>query len=112
MSLAPYHQTGVSFIGDEVWTRFVGGLFDYVNRSGPVRGFSVNAHRDGSTYTTQWEGEAEFDENKKRHYEGTYECVSGTGRMKGIQCKGTWKQTSEANGMGVGEWTGTVTLPD
>jgi hypothetical protein len=107
-----YYQTGVSFRGEEITTRSTGGTFDYVNWAGPVRGSTVETYKDGSTHTVQWEGEAKFDSNKNRYFEGTYECVAGTGRLKGIQCKGTWKLSSEANGMGVGEWNGTVTLPN
>jgi hypothetical protein len=107
-----YHNTGVAFWGKEITTSFGGGTFDFVNQVGPVRGFTVDVFKDGSTITSRGEGEAKLDENKKQYFEGAYQCISGTGRWKGIQCKGTWKQSSEANGMGVGEWRGTLTLPD
>ncbi len=107
-----FHLTGVNFGGDEISTRFSGGTFDFVNEVGSVRGFTVSVFKDGSTITVRAEGEAKLDENKKQYFEGTYECIAGTGRKKGIQCEGTWKESSEANGMGVGEWSGTRTLPD
>ena len=111
-----FHETGVffGFGGDEkeISTSFCGGTFDFINLVVSVRGFTVNVFKDDSTVTHQWEGEAKLDENKKQYTEGTYQCISGTGRWKEIQCKGTWKQLSEANGMSVGEWSGTLTLPD
>ena len=111
-----FHDTGVFFGlgGDEkeISTSFGGGTFDFINQVGPVRGFTVNVFKDGSTVTHQWEGEAKLDENKKQYTEGTYQCTSGTGRWKGVQCKGTWKQSSEANGMSIGRWSGTLTLRD
>ena len=115
-----YHDTGVFFGlgGDEkeISTSFGAGTFNLINQVGPVRGFTVNVFKDGSTVTLQWEGEVKFDKNKKQYTEGTsegtYQCTSGTGRWKGVQCKGTWKGSSEANGMSIGGWSGTLTLPD
>ena len=111
-----FHETGVFFgLGSEekeISTSFSGGTFDLVNQVGSVRGFTVNLFKDGSILISQQEGKAKLDENKKQYAEGTYQCISGTGRWKGIQCEGTWKESREANGMGVGEWSGTLSLPD
>ena len=111
-----FHETGVFFGlgGDEkeISTSFSGGTFNLVNQVGSVRGFTVNVFKDGSTLISQQEGNSKLDENKKQYLEGTYQCILGTGRWKGIECEGTWKESREANGMGVGEWSGTLTLPD
>ena len=111
-----FQKTGVFFgLGSEekeISTSFSGGTFDLVQQVGSVRGFTVNVFEDGSTLISQQEGKAKLDENKKQYLEGTYQCIFGTGRWKGIQCKGTWKESREANGMGVGEWSGTLTFPD
>ena len=111
-----FHETGLFFgLGSEekeISTSFSGGTFDFVNQVGSVRGFTVNVFKDGSTLISQQEGKAKLDENKKQYLEGTYQCISGTGRWKGIQCEGTWKESGEANGMSIGEWSGTLILPD
>ena len=110
--VSSFHTTGVAFRGEEISTVSIGGTADFVNQVGPTRGFTVEVFKDGSTVTSRWEGEVKLDENKKPYLEGTYQCISGTGRWKGIQCEGTLKLSFEANVMGVGEWRGTVTLPD
>jgi hypothetical protein len=107
-----YRRTGVAFRGEEISTFFGGVTVNFVNQVGPARGFSVEVFKDGSTIASRAEGEAKLDENKKPYFEGTYQCISGTGRWKGIQCKGNLKESFEANEMGVGEWSGTLTLPD
>jgi hypothetical protein len=107
-----YHVTGVNFRNEEISTSFGGGTFDFVNQVGPARGFTVEVFKDGSTITSRAEGEIKLGENKKQYFEGTYQCISGTGRWKGIQCEGTVKESFEENDMSVGEWSGIVTLPD
>ena len=107
-----FHNTGVDFRGKEISTSFAGGTFDFINQVGSIKGFVVDVFKDGSTVTSRVKGEAKLNENKQQYFEGTYQCISGTGRWKGIQCEGTWKESSEANGMGIGEWSGTLTLPD
>lgn len=107
-----FHKTGVYMYNGETGMRFIGGTFDYVNWAGPIVGRTVVSFNDGSTLTFDWEGNAKFDENKSRFFEGTYRCASGTGRFKGVGCEGTWKEIPEQNGMGIGESKGKMTLPN
>lgn len=106
-----FHNTGVEFSDGEVATRLNSGTFDWVNWTGPMRGHTVIVHKDGSTSLTNWEGECKVDEKKVRTCAGPYTCISGTGRLEGVKCQGTWHCTIEKNGSCVGEYTGTMTSP-
>ena len=107
-----FHKTGIEMRNGETAMRVVGGTFDYVNWAGPLVGYTVLSYSDGSTVTQEWEGNAKFAEDKSRFYEGTYRCAGGTGRFRGVVCEGTWRETAEQNGMGVGEFSGKMTLPN
>lgn len=107
-----FHQTGVEFSNGEVSTRVISGTFDYVNWVGTVRGQQFNVYGDGSTMHLEWEGETTMDEMKVRNIEGPYTCIGGSGRFEGIKCKGTWKCAIVKTGACVGEYGGTMTLPE
>ncbi len=107
-----FHNTGVDFTNGEVATRFSSGTFDYLKWTGPIRGHEVTVFKDGSTYLKQCEGEAKVDEKKVRTIGGAFTCISGTGRFEGIKCEGTWNCSIMNNRSCVGEYAGTMTLPE
>lgn len=96
----------------EVYSRVVRGTFDIIKGVGTNQGHTINTYGDGSVTTVEWEGKSEFDANKTRVMSGTYRCTGGTGRYQGVQCEGTWTSTVKKGGFSVGEYEGTMTLPD
>ncbi len=111
--ICSFEMPGVSIVGNgEMDARVARGTLDYINGVGTAQGYTVTTSADGSTLTVQWEGTSKFDDQKVRHVEGTYTCVAGSGRFSGATCKGTWKQADQKGGFALGEWDGTITLPD
>lgn len=96
----------------EVYSRVVRGTLDYIKGVGKNQGHTINTFADGSVTTVEWEGTSKFDENKTRVMIGTYRCTGGTGRFQGVECEGNWTSTQQKGGFSVGEYEGTMTLPD
>ncbi len=84
---------GLSFFADgEVATHTNPATFDLTNGSGPHQGYVVHYFDDGSTSLERYRGEARLSADGKRTMvEGTFECVSGTGRFAGIKGEGTYR---------------------
>jgi hypothetical protein len=104
-------SVGISDDG-EMRKRSVVGSLDFTNGEGPVYGTNVSTLPDGSTFTTAWEGESKVDGDKGPVMNGTYRCISGTGRFAGAECKGTWTSKQQKGGFTMGSYKGTLTLPD
>lgn len=107
-----YESSGVTFhdTGD-ISTHTAKGSFDHINGEGTQEGHVYRSFKDGSTTVVRYEGRArETDDG--RIGEGTFHCVEGTGRFKGIQCSGTYRSIYLENDMTVTDWESTVILSD
>ena len=95
----PGHVVGVVefkgltfFAGGEVATHTNPATFDLTNGSGPHQGYVVHYFDDGSTSIERYQGEAELSADGKRTaVAGSFQCVGGTGRFKGLKGEGTYK---------------------
>jgi hypothetical protein len=96
----------------EMYTRAVTGTLDWVNGAGPMQGYVVNTYADGSTLATQWQGFSRLDEQQLLRQEGTLTCIGGTGRFAGAKCEGMWTGMPQKGGFTLGDYKGTMTLPD
>jgi hypothetical protein len=107
-----FESHGVLIAGDgTIGKRVVRGTIDYTNGVGRNQGHTVTTLGDGSTRTSAWEGMAKRDAENNRYSEGTYTCVGGSGRFKGIKCDGTWRSDYQKAKFSIGKYEGVATLP-
>ena len=111
--ICTFELPGVGIRDDgEYYTRSVKGTIDYIKGVGNNQGYTISTFADGSTITVQWEGNSKFNDQKIRVSEGSYNCLTGTGRFTSIKCNGTWSSTAQKGGFTLGGYEGTMTLPD
>ena len=111
--ICTYEIPGVTIRDDgEMGKRLVKGTLDYIKGEGKAQGYSVTTYADGSMTTTWWEGVSKTGDDKVRSIKGTAKCVAGTGRFAGIKCEVDWVSTTQKAGFQIGEFEGTMTLPD
>jgi hypothetical protein len=84
---------GLTFFADgEIATHANPATFDLTDGSGPHRGYVVHYFDDGSTSIERYEGEARLAADGKRTtVSGTFQCIGGTGRFKGLRGEGTYR---------------------
>ena len=112
-AICSYEIPGVTVFADgTLASRVNRGTLDYINGEGTAEGYTITTHPDGSSHTTKWSGISKINDQKVRVIEGPYECVAGSGRFKGIKCKGKWVTTLQKAGFMTGEFEGKMTLPD
>lgn len=63
-----------------------------------VRGYHVSTMSNGDTTTARFQGSAKMKDGKLVSGSGTWTYVGGTGKLKGIKGKGTFKGTPLADG--------------
>ena len=80
------------------------GLLDMNVKTGKgtMTGYTVRTFKNGDTYVSEWEGKPVG----KGTSQGTYKIVKGTGTLEGLTGEGTWKTTSLAPGVSIGEYEG------
>ena len=111
--ICTFELPSVGILGDgEYYSRIVKGTIDYVKGVGKNQGYTISTFADGSTWTDEWEGSSKLNDQKVMILEGTYSCTTGTGRYSNIKCKGTWRSSVQKGGFSLGEYEGTMTLPD
>jgi hypothetical protein len=65
--------------------------FDYVNGTGPHRGYATATFEDGAMVAYRFEGTTEeVGGGKTSEFEGKYTYLKGTGRFEGIQGGGSY----------------------
>jgi len=96
----------------EVYARVIKGTLDQTKGVGSVEGYTVSTYADGSMLVSTYEGMAKVDADKGQVSEGTLTCTGGTGRFQGAKCEGTWNGHRTKAGYTMGEYEGTMTLPD
>lgn len=96
----------------EYYSRSIKGTGDYVKGVGTNQGYTISTFADGSIITVEWKGSSKFNDQKVRMSEGSYSCITGTGRFSNIKCNGTWNSSAQKGGFTLGGYEGTMTLPD
>ena len=83
---------GLSIVKEFAW-----GYSDYINKSGPVKGYGTQIYSDGSTILLRFEGTSQNPEGKSENFIniGTQYIVGGTGLYKNV--KGYGKTKGEFN---------------
>jgi hypothetical protein len=74
-------------------------------------GYVVGTMSNGDKFTVQTTGTDTYKDGKPVTSEGTWSFTNGTGKLKGIKGKGTYKGTPDAQGNMVFAIKGDYTLP-
>lgn len=75
------------------------------------RGYHVGTMANGDTFVVKYEGTGKLKDGKPLSGDGTWSYVSGTGKLKGIKGKGTYKGTANADGSATYQVDGDYSLP-
>jgi len=62
------------------------------------RGYAVDTYASGDKGFVRWQGSATLKDGKAAGQEGTWSFAGGTGKLKGIKGKGTYKCTPSGDG--------------
>jgi hypothetical protein len=76
-----------------------------------VRGYHVATMSNGDKTVAQYQGSGKLKDGKPVSGEGTWSYTSGTGKLKGIKGKGTYKGTANADGSVTYQIDGEYQLP-
>ncbi len=76
-----------------------------------VRGYHMATMTNGDTWVAKYEGSGKLKDGKPVSGEGTWSFTSGTGKLKGIQGKGTYKGTANTDGSVTYQVDGEYQLP-
>ena len=76
-----------------------------------VRGYHVATMTNGDTWVAEYQGSGKSKDGKPVSGEGTWSFTSGTGKLKGIKGKGTYKGTPNADGSMTYQCDGVYSLP-
>lgn len=104
------------------WTRFeVAGqpyktgastaLVEITGDTSSSHGYHVATTASGDTASCEFQGSATLKDGKPESEHGTWTYTSGTGKLKGIKGKGTYKGTRAADGSMSYEVEGEYSLP-
>ncbi len=61
-------------------------------------GYAIDSYASGDKAIIRWQGTAALKDGKPVSQEGTWSFVRGTGKLKGIKGKGTYKCSPEGEG--------------
>jgi hypothetical protein len=76
-----------------------------------VRGYHVATMTNGDVWVAKYQGSAKSKDGKPLSGSGTWTFSSGTGKLKGIKGKGTYKGTPNADGSMTYQVNGEYSLP-
>jgi len=76
-----------------------------------ARGIHVSTMSNGDTTVVEFRGSGKMKDGKPVSGEGTWSYTSGTGKLKGIKGKGTYKGTGNADGTVTYQVVGEYSLP-
>lgn len=111
--ICTFEQPSVGLNDDgDFFSRSIKGTLDHVKGEGKIQGYLINTYMDGSSMTTEWKGISKFNDKKVRITEGSYRCIAGSGRFASVKCDGTWTASAQKGGFTLGEYGGTMTLPE
>jgi hypothetical protein len=75
------------------------------------RGYHVDTMANGDKFTVRFQGTGKAKDGKMASGSGTWSFVDGTGKVKGIKGKGTYKSMANADGTTTTEVEGEYQLP-
>ncbi len=75
------------------------------------RGYHLDAMDNGDKFTVRFAGTGKSKDGKPVSSKGTWSFVSGTGKVKGIQGKGTYNGAANADGTMTVQVSGEYSLP-
>ena len=93
---------------DEVVT----GSIDVSGNRGQAHSYAVDTVSNGDKLTIRLTSTVEMKDGAPVSEKGTWTFVSGTGKLKGINGKGSYAGTFKADGSRTGEAEGEYTLPE
>lgn len=76
-----------------------------------LRGYHVATMTNGDTWVAKYQGAGKTKDGRPVSGEGTWTFESGTGRLKGLKGKGTYKGTGNADGSATYQVDGEYSLP-
>ncbi len=76
-----------------------------------TNGYHNGTTADGDKYVVRYRGVARLKDGKLVAAEGTWSYISGTGKLKGIKGKGTYKGKSNADGTTIFDVEGEYQIP-
>jgi hypothetical protein len=76
-----------------------------------LRGYHVATMTNGDTWVAKYQGSGKSKDGKPVSGEGTWSFTSGTGKLKGLKGKGTYKGTANADGSATYQVNGVYSLP-
>jgi len=76
-----------------------------------VRGYHVATMTNGDTFVAKYEGSGKSKDGKPVSGSGTFTFASGTGKLKGIKGKGTYKGAPNPDGSMTYQVNGEYSLP-
>lgn len=100
-------EMGGSAVKDGIETISLEMLGDH----GSDRGYFAGTMANGDTYTVKFSGTSHSKDGKPAGSEGTWSFTHGTGKLKGLKGKGTYKGTSGADGAVTSHIEGEYSLP-
>ena len=76
-----------------------------------ANGYHTGTMTTGDKYYVRYRGTSTWKDGKLVSAQGTWNFTGGTGKLKGIQGKGTYKLTPNADGSSTGQVDGEYKLP-
>ena len=76
-----------------------------------ANGYHVATTTTGDTATARFQGKGMLKDGKNVTDGGTWSFTSGTGKLKGLKGKGTYKGTANADGSATYQVNGVYSLP-
>ena len=86
-------------------------LDEITGDSSSFNGYHVATMTNGDTWVAKYQGSGKSKDGKPVSGEGTWTFESGTGKLKGIKGKGTYKGTANADGSVTYQVDGEYQLP-
>ncbi len=77
-----------------------------------TRGYGVITMDNGDKAYVRFQGSGTMKNGTPDTGEGTWSYTGGTGKLKGVKGKGTWKSSNAPNGEGEDQLQGEYTLPE
>ncbi len=71
---------------------------DATGKTGRTRGYDIGTMANGDKYYARYQGTSVLKDGAVQSSEGTWSFFGGTGKLKGIKGKGTWKCKGTAEG--------------
>jgi hypothetical protein len=111
ISKAQCTWTGFTVAGQPYKDAVSTSLNEITGDSSTASGYHVATTTTGDTATAKFQGSAKLKDGKPVSDGGTWSFTSGTGKLKGIKGKGTYRGTPNADGTMTYKVEGSYSLP-